>query len=168
MPRPRFCLCLILFIGSSLWLSVAFGEVLIGTVIAVHDGDTITVRSESKQIKIRLAGIDAPELNQPFGQDSRKVLREAVLERQVQLDVSKKDKYGRVVGRVKLNELDINLQQIQFGLAWVYPEYLRELAKEDRRLYLEVETSSKKNERGLWSAIDPVAPWLWRKSKRVY
>ena len=100
------CLTICLgFLASSV-----FAEVLFGTVVAVHDGDTITLKNESGQKKIRLAGIDAPELNQPFGVESRAALREVVLDKQVQVETSKTDKYGRVVGRVILDGVDINLQ----------------------------------------------------------
>lgn len=138
-------------------------EVLLGTVIAVHDGDTITLQNESGQKKIRLAGIDAPELNQPFGVESRIALIEAVIEKQVHVEASKTDKYGRVVGKVVVDGQDINLKQLQLGMAWVYIEYLRELSKVDKALYLEAEAQSKAIPFGLWRDSNPVEPWIWRK-----
>lgn len=142
--------------------SGASAEVLLGTVIAVHDGDTITLRIESDQKKIRLAGIDAPELNQHYGVESRVALREVVLHRKVQVETSKTDKYGRVVGRVILDGRDINLNQVQSGMAWVYRAYLKELSKEDRVVYLEAEAQSKAIAAGLWGESNLVAPWIWR------
>ena len=143
--------------------SVAVAEVLLGTVIAVHDGDTITLRTETNKKKIRLAGIDAPELKQPYGVESRAVLREAVLDRQVQVETTKADKYGRVVGKVIVDGQDINLKQVQSGMAWVYREYLKELAKEDKVLYVEAEAQSKAVAAGFWNRSNPVEPWIWRK-----
>ena len=145
------------------WVSVVSAEVLLGTVIAVHDGDTVALQNESGQKKIRLAGIDAPELNQPFGIESWRSLREAVIEKQVQVETSKIDKYGRVVGKVMLDGRDINLKQLQLGMAWAYREYLKELAKEDKVLYVEAEAQSKAVAAGLWKDADAVEPWVWRK-----
>ena len=142
---------------------VALAEVLLGTVIAVHDGDTITLQTEANKKKIRLAGIDAPELKQPYGVESRAVLREAVLDRQVQVETTKADKYGRVVGKVIVDGQDINLKQVQSGMAWVYREYLKELAKEDKVLYVEAEAQSKAVAAGFWNRSNPVEPWIWRK-----
>ncbi len=143
--------------------SGAFAEVLLGTVIAVHDGDTITLQNESGQKKIRLAGIDAPELKQPYGVESRRALREVVLDKQVRVETAKIDKFGRVVGRVILDGQDINLKQLQLGMAWVYRAYLKELSKEDRATYLEAEAQSKVTPVGLWKDSNPVEPWIWRK-----
>ena len=143
-------------------VSVVSAEVLLGTVIAVHDGDTITMKNESGQKKIRLAGIDAPELNQPYGVESREALKGAVIDRQVQIETTKADKYGRVVGKVVLDGQDINLKQVQTGVAWVYREYLRELSKLDKFLYLEAEEQSKAVGAGLWKEISPIQPREWR------
>ena len=96
---------------------VALAEVLLGTVIAVHDGDTITLRTETNKKKIRLAGIDAPELKQPYGVESRSAVREAVLDKVVLVETSRNDKYGRAIGKVILDGQDINLKQVQSGMA---------------------------------------------------
>lgn len=161
-PSPRHWLqCVAICLGCL--GSGAFAEDLLGTVIAVHDGDTITLQNESGQKKIRLAGIDAPELNQPFGVESRIALREAVLDKAVLVETSKSDKFGRVVGRVILDGQDINLKQVQSGMAWVYREYLRELSKEDRVVYIEAETQSKTSDAGLWKDESPIEPWTSRR-----
>ena len=154
--------CLVICLGC-LVVSDVSAEALLGKVIAVHDGDTITLQNESGQKKIRLAGIDAPELNQPFGVESRAALREVVLDKQVQVETSKTDKYGRVVGKVMLDGQDINLKQVQSGMAWVYRAYLKELSKEDRAAYPEAEAQSKATAAGLWKDLNPVEPWIWRK-----
>ena len=162
-PRPRHWLNLLAICFGCLVVSSVTAEVLLGTVIAVHDGDTITLKNESEQKKIRLAGIDAPELNQPSGVESREALREAVLDKVVLFVSSKADKYGRVVGKVILDGQDINLKQVQSGMAWVYRAYLKELSKEDRVFYLEAEAQSKAIAVGLWIVSNPVEPWIWRK-----
>ena len=134
-----------------------------GTVIAVHDGDTITLRTETNKKKIRLAGIDAPELKQLYGVESREALKGAVLDRQVQVKTTKADKYGRVVGKVVLDGQDINLKQLQLGMAWAYREYLKELSKLDKALYLDAEAYSKSIPVGQWEDLNVTEPWIWRK-----
>lgn len=138
-------------------------EVVSGTVVAVHDGDTITLKTNSEEKKIRLASIDAPELNQAYGAEARNMLKGLVLGKQVQVDFSKKDKYSRLVGKVILNSDDINLKQVQLGAAWVYREYLKEMPVKERTLYLEAEAQSKAAAAGLWKEADVVEPWIWRK-----
>ncbi len=138
-------------------------EVVSGTVVAVHDGDTITLKTHSEEKKIRLASIDAPELNQPFGVESRQMLRALVLGKEVQVDFIKKDRYARLVGKVVLNSDDVNLKQVQLGAAWVYREYLKEIPIKERALYLEAEAQSRAVAIGLWKDADAVEPWIWRK-----
>lgn len=81
----------------------------------------------------------------------------------MQVETAKSDKYGRVVGKVVLDGQDMNLKQVQSGMAWVYRGYLKELSKEDRVVYLQAETQSKAIAAGLWEDSNVVAPWIWRK-----
>ncbi|MEY4001578.1 MAG: hypothetical protein RI968_696, partial [Pseudomonadota bacterium] len=86
------------FLSAGLWASE-----IVGKVIAVSDGDTITVLAPgNKPTKIRLAGIDAPESKQPFGQKSRQHLADMVFGKEVRVQVVNKDRYGRIVGVVYL------------------------------------------------------------------
>lgn len=147
------------FIGS------ASAELLTGTVTSVHDGDTLTLQSGAEQKKIRLAGIDAPELKQPFGPESRDALRQSVLNQAVNIDTTKQDRYGRAVGKVLLNGEDVNLNQVSAGLAWVYTDYIKELSVEDRQQYRAAETAANDAHIGLWQDEQPVAPWTYRKTK---
>jgi endonuclease YncB( thermonuclease family) len=136
----------------------AVSELLKGTVIAIHDGDTLTLKSSDKERKVRLVGIDAPELGQPYGVESRNALREAVLNRELKVETFKTDKYGRYLGKVSLDGQDINLKQVHTGMAWVYTEYLRELSKADRSIYLDAEAKSKSEGTGLWKMNEPIEP----------
>jgi endonuclease YncB( thermonuclease family) len=145
--------------------SMASAELLTGTVTSVYDGDTITLHIEAGTKKIRLAGIDAPEIKQPYGIASREALRQDVLNKLVTVDTTKLDKYGRSVGKVLLDGEDINLKQVIRGLAWVYTDYIKELSAEDRELYLAAEKASSDDHIGLWWDDQPVAPWAYRKSK---
>lgn len=143
----------------------ASAELLTGTVTSVHDGDTLTLQAGAEQKKIRLAGIDAPELKQPFGLESREALRQSVLNQAVNIDTTKQDRYGRAVGKVLLNGEDVNLKQVSAGLAWVYTDYIKELSVEDREQYRSAETAANDAHIGIWQDDQPVAPWTYRKTK---
>lgn len=107
-----------------------------GKVVSVADGDTITVLDADKtQHKIRLNGIDAPEKAQPFGQLSKQSLSDLVFGKTVQIDANKVDRYGREVGKVLVDGVDTNLEQVRRGLAWHYKAYQREQQPEDRLTY---------------------------------
>lgn len=121
-----------LFLLALAFVGQASAEFFIGTVSSVHDGDTITLQTETATKKIRLAGIDAPEIKQPYGFESRDALRQDILSQQVTVDTNKTDKYGRSVGKIMLNGEDINLKQVSRGMAWVYTDYIKELSAEDQ------------------------------------
>ena len=89
----------------------AHADTLLGKVINVADGDTITILDGTNtQHKIRLAGIDAPEKRQAFGNISKQSLAEMVAGQSVAVDWVKVDRYGRKVGKVLLGGLDCNLE----------------------------------------------------------
>jgi endonuclease YncB( thermonuclease family) len=99
----------------------ALAETLVGMVVAVQDGDTLTVLDAEKvQHKIRLAGIDAPEKGQPWGQRSKEGLSALAYRREVAVEWHKRDRYGRLIGKVLVEHRDVNLTQVSSGLAWHY------------------------------------------------
>jgi endonuclease YncB( thermonuclease family) len=143
-------------------------QTLVGRVVGVTDGDTITLLDASyTQYKIRLAGIDAPEKKQPFGQVSKQSLSDLVYDKIVKVDWYKKDKYQRIIGKVLLNEIDTNLEQVKRGLAWHYTKYQKEQSIEDRESYYEAQEDAKGNKLGLWIEPNSIEPWEWRKRKNV-
>lgn len=160
---------LLLFGAFSLGaLSGASAETLQGVVVAIQDGDTLTLLDDSKtQHRIRLAGIDAPEKGQPFGQLSTEGLSGLVFRHDVAVEWKKRDRYGRVVGKVILSGRDVNLAQVEAGLAWHYLDYAREQSPTDRDLYSQAESRARDANLGLWRDAAPVAPWAFRKSKRM-
>jgi len=129
---------------------------LMGMVVNVHDGDTITIRDAHGDTHIRLGNIDAPELKQPAGLESGDYLRGWVLGKTVTVDVQTIDKYGRTVGIVFLNDININEKMVEAGWAWVYPKYNR-----DPTLYA-VEKEADDAKRGLWRNPNPQQPWEFR------
>ncbi len=147
--------------------AIAYADLINGRVVSVSDGDTITVLDNTNtQHKIRLAGIDAPEKNQAFGTASKRSLSDMVFGRQVAVEWSKHDRYGRTVGKVIVNGMDANLEQIKRGMAWFYVKYQNEQSVQDRLDYAGAQDDSQKNRLGLWSDANPVAPWDFRKQTK--
>ena len=138
-----------------------------GRVVSVADGDTITVLDADKvQHKIRLAGIDAPEKRQAFGNRSKESLSELTYDKTVTVETDKRDKYGRQVGKVLVNGRDVNLVQVQRGFAWFYRQYQREQSSFDRKAYSDAEDAARAARRGLWVDVEPVPPWDYRHTDR--
>lgn len=156
------CICFLLFACT------AQAETLNGRVVAIGDGDTITVLdAERQQHKIRLMGIDAPEHNQAFGERSRQNLAALTFGKDVSVDWNKQDRYGRTVGKVMVNGVDANLEQIKDGMAWWYEKYRKEQTQADQQLYSQAEKVARAGRMGLWRDPDPVAPWDWRNLKKA-
>lgn len=153
-----------------IWLCIAMSlnaATLQGKVVSVADGDTVTVLDSQKtQYKIRLQGIDAPERAQAFGNKSKQSLHELVHGKQVTVDYQKKDKYGRVVGKILLNNTDVCLEQLKRGMAWHYKQYANEQPKEDQETYSLAEQQAKTELKGLWKDKQPVPPWEFRKQNK--
>lgn len=146
----------------------ARGDVLIGHVVGVADGDTITVLDRSKQRHVvRLMGIDAPEKKQAFGNKSKQSLSDLVFERTVSITWFKKDRYGRTIGQVRVNNTDVCLEQIKRGLAWHYKAYQREQSAEDRSRYADAEKQARIAKIGLWTDENPIEPSKFRKRPKA-
>lgn len=147
-----------------------------GRVVAVTDGDTIKVLDAEKvQHKVRLTGIDAPERGQPYGTKSRDRLASMVAGKEVLIEANKKDRYGRVLGKVWVQPadcptcgktLDANLAQVTAGMAWWYRYYAKEQSPEDRGRYESAEDEAKARGWGLWADPNPINPYDWRKENR--
>jgi endonuclease YncB( thermonuclease family) len=142
-------------------------KTITGKVVGVTDGDTLTVLDQTNtQYRIRLAGIDAPESKQDYGQASKKGLSDLTFGKQVEVLYTKLDRYGRVLGVIMYNRKDINLMQVQAGLAWHYKEYEMEQTPEDRQAYGAAEEQARSERRGLWQQPNPVKPSDFRRSQR--
>ena len=140
---------------------------LSGRVSKVIDGDSIIVRDNNRIAhEIRLSGIDAPEFNQPYGRTSQKLLRQRINGKAVCVDWYKEDRYQRLVGVVRLEDADINLEQVKTGRAWFYKRYSNEQSAENAYLYEEAEAQAMQRGVGLWAETVPVAPWQWREGER--
>lgn len=151
---------LAVFFAALLFCQASLAAVIEGKVVAVADGDTITVLDKSKKThRIRLAGIDAPEKAQPFGQRSKQHLSDLVYGKNVEVIFDERDHYGRIIGKVMLPSGDVNLAQVRAGKAWHYKRYSKD------RAYAMAEDTAKREGRGLWADKNPTPPWDWRRSK---
>ncbi|MDP1541405.1 MAG: thermonuclease family protein [Moraxellaceae bacterium] len=138
-------------------------EPLVGLVVHVGDGDSITLLDAQQQRhRIRLGEIDAPELGQAYGQAAKRTLRQIIAQQHVRIHLLDIDQYGRIVGIVYLNDQDVNAYMLEQGMAWIYHRYLRrpELKK--------IEQEAREQKRGLWQQPEHlrVAPWTWRQQHR--
>ena len=143
---------------------LAQADTLTGRVVRVTDGDTIVILdSTNTQHKIRLTGIDAPERKQAFGTKSKEHLSDQVAGKFVIVKYDKRDRYQRILGKVLLDDEDMNLEQVKAGLAWHYKKYQKEQPLTDREAYSEAEIEARAAKRGLWYDPEPISPWEYRR-----
>ena len=132
-------------------------------VVKVTAGDTVHVLDQTTtKHKIRLSGIDAPERKQLFGDKSTKNLFSLIAGQNVEVEYNKRDRYGRIVGKLIKDGQDINLLQVKGGFAWHYKYYQKEQSELDRVLYSSAEIEARKKTIGLWS-VPAIPPWEYRK-----
>lgn len=146
----------------------ALADQLTGRVVAVLDGDAVDVLTEEKSLRrVRICGIDAPERRQPFGDASKRRMSGLVYLEPVVVLYRKTDRYGRIVGAVRQDGMDVGLALIQQGLAWHYKAYQSEQTLIDRFLYGRAERQARSDRKGLWSQPESIAPWEFRRSGRA-
>lgn len=150
-------------------------DTLNGVVVHVADGDTITLRTSYGDLNVRLFAIDAPEVichgnsdaicvetGQNDGKESKLYLKELVLNRNVNVTLGHGLSYGRLVGTIYSDGIDVNLAMIAAGHAWHYKFFAKEQSQDDRSRYTEAEMSARTIKSGLWEENNPVPPWNWR------
>jgi endonuclease YncB( thermonuclease family) len=141
----------------------ASADTLLGRVVRVVDGDTLVVlRSGKVQERVRLAGIDCPERGQAFGTKAKEELLARVGGDDVRIEWEKRDRYGRIVGKVVDPEGDVNLALVRSGMCWWYRRYAEDQSAVDRVLYEKAEDAARGEGLGLWRDPAPVPPWEWR------
>ena len=136
---------------------------LSATVTGITDGDTIQVLRSRKEISVRLNGIDCPELGQDFSKRAKKFTSQHTYKKNVKIISKGTDKYGRTIADVVLEDGTLlNEKLVQAGLCWWYRKY----APNNKTLaYLEAD--AKLANIGVWSLPDPIAPWDFRKGRRL-
>ncbi|MFM6990143.1 MAG: thermonuclease family protein [Rhodoferax sp.] len=166
MRSVRQALIGLALVGASL---TAVSAEITGRVVGVSDGDTISVLVDGHEsVKVRLVGIDAPEKAQAYGAVSKRNLSDQVFGKSVSVEWEKKDKYGRILGRVLVNGTDVCLEQIKNGLAWHYKQYARDQAENLRSAYAAAEQQARLEKIGLWSMPSPTPLWEFRHSEKPH
>ena len=153
----RLSLYLLLLLASFL---ASAETVYQGTVVRIVDGDTLVLLVDQQQLKIRLADIDTPERKQPFGTKAKQALSDLAFGKQARVVEVTVDRYGRMVGRVYVDGIDVNRELVAQGYTWVYRKY-----SNDAEL-LRLEAEAKQMGLGLWADPDPMPPWEWRRGRR--
>ena len=128
-------------------------------IVSIYDGDTATLNCDDGEIKVRVWGIDAPEMGQqPWGTRSRDRLRELLDSGEVTAEVVDIDRYDRVVARLYQNGQDAGLAMVRVGAAVVYEQY------NDSDAYREAEQQARRRQAGVWSEDGAQqTPWQWRR-----
>lgn len=132
-------------------------------VVSVADGDTITVLHDDQKKEIRLYGIDCPEKGQSHGEQAKALTTALVAGRNVDVEQKDIDRYGRVVGLVKVDGQSLSELIVQNGYAWVYTKYCKEKFCAD---WAKSEAVSRQQKKGMWQDSVVVPPWEWRAAKR--
>lgn len=126
-------------------------------VVTVNDGDTVTAKSpDGVNHRIRLVGIDAPEFDQPFGREARDILASKVGGRRISVESQGLDQHGRVLGRLRVEGVDVNAHLVSHGYAWVF----NRIAPDPD--LVDAESEARRARRGLWAEERPIEPSTWR------
>lgn len=134
-----------------------------GYVVKVSDGDSFIINSYGKNIRVRMYGVDAPELKQDYGRESKKQLENLILNKKVKLKVLYEDKYKRKIAKVYCAGKEINLEMLKSGNVWFY-EYHAKKEKNYRKAF----EKAKKEKLGLWGEKNPQNPREFRLKNKRY
>lgn len=132
-----------------------------GAVKEVHDGDTLKMSAGDKVVKIRLAYIDAPELMQRYGHESKRSLEQLTRDKPVDATCTGKDRYGRLLCTLMAGKEDVNAMQVKRGVAWAYLKY----APKGTTLKA-IQADAEYSKRGLWADANAIAPWEYRRAQK--
>lgn len=137
------------------WQAAAFE--FSGRVAQIIDGDSLRIKFGTGEIRVRLFGIDAPEIKQRGGWAAKRLLEELTAGHKVRLKVVDVDKYGRLVAWAWANEINLNSMMIYLGWAWHYRRYSSDFS------LAVAEIAARKARRGLWHDKTPQSPWMFRR-----
>lgn len=135
-----------------------------GKVVSVADGDTVTVLTkDNAQVKVRLYGIDCPEKAQAFGTKAKQFTADMVFGKKVEIEPIDQDRYGRTVGMLTVDGVNVNEAILKAGYAWVYTRYCRKSFCSD---WQKVQEQAQAGQIGLWSDPNPTPPWEYRRGSK--
>lgn len=157
----RFLLALCL-----LFTAAAAADTMHGVVIVVIDGDTVLFKPDSYGaasrafLKLRLADIDAPEKDQPYGDAATRALTALLLKQRVAVDTVATDAYGRTIARIRMGAVRVDTELVRRGYAWSSSRGQSDAALAD------AQREARRARRGLWQDAAPTPPWVWRKLQK--
>ena len=159
---PRLLIAVLLALPSGAWADQT------GRIVGVIDGDTVELLTTAKVlIRVRLSAIDAPEKKQAFGSLAKQALSNLAFNQTVVVTGEKKDRNGRLIGKLAVAGTDLNLRMVQLGYAWHFKKYEREQSPDDRLLYAQAELKARDQRVGLWVDNEQMSPWEFRASRKV-
>jgi endonuclease YncB( thermonuclease family) len=126
-----------------------------GKIVYVIDGDTFILQTTEERLKIRMDCIDAPEKDQDFGSESKNFL-ERFLYKECKVFSKSSDLYGRTIGMLYVDNINVNLLSIREGFSWHYKKYSSD------SVFTRAEIKAREGKKGLWSNSEAIAPWVWR------
>lgn len=164
----------------------AMARTMYGVVIVVIDGDTVLFKPDRANpdhhgaasrafLKLRLADIDAPEHDQPYGDAATDALSALVLNRRVAVETVATDVYRRTIARIRIGTLEVDAALVRDGFAWAYgstrasagrgPESFATTPRSRRAAeLLKAQHQARQARRGLWQEPTPIPPWVWRRT----
>ncbi|MBC8303832.1 MAG: thermonuclease family protein [Pelagibacterales bacterium] len=155
---------LFFLLSFSISISNAFGYEYQALVVKVIDGDTIVVNYNNDRRKIRLLYIDAPEIDQAYGKDSKVFLKNMLSNQTITVNTVKKDRYNRELSEIYLyfdgNPVFVNAKMIKSGNAWVY-----KMNRKNEYL-INLENFARTHKSGLWLNNVAIEPWVFRKTRK--
>jgi endonuclease YncB( thermonuclease family) len=136
--------------------------VLYGSLVKVIDGDTLIVKVQGAALHFRLAGIDAPESDQPFGASASQELAGLIGGQPCVLVYEEGGMYGRLVAHLWIDDVYVNAEMVKRGLAWF------DSVSAPDNLLVVYEDEAREAKLGLWAlpVEERVPPWEWRKEQR--
>jgi endonuclease YncB( thermonuclease family) len=143
-----------------------------GIAIGVHDGDSFVLHAgDGRRLRVRIAGIDAPERQQPFSEHARRRLGELLRDRPLRIEPIKQDVYGRTIARVTLLDgavpgRDAGLAMLESGSAWHFERYRADQSADEFARYAEAQRRARLQSAGLWREASPEPPWAFRSRMR--
>lgn len=139
-------------------------KIVQGRIVGIIDGDTVSLLDTSRrQHRIRISGIDAPEQTQPFGQRAKSSLAALAFDREASAECRTHRQFQETCV-VRINGLDLGLEQLRAGMAWWYRPSEVEEAPRTREEYERAAFEAKAQRLGLWADKNPIEPWNWRRS----
>lgn len=136
------------------------GTEFVARVIAVHEGDRLTIYHQGRKDTVYLAEIDCPELKQSYGKQAKHATAAYIGNREVVVRNLKKDRQGRMTAEIVLRDGRLIAHElVKEGLAWVQP------GKSQDQTIKDMEELARASGKGLWSEPNPIPPWKWKSTK---